>query len=282
MQLVGGWTPGHLPLVDFEASCPRSLLCFLRNTHLDLGQTGGASKSTKGGQPGVRPETMLAMLSCNGHHSTAQRFLHPSLLRTAATLTQLEAHEGVEQGGSGGVVGRQRARPERQETCPAGASGRWQRMRSASPDLSSTRTRGLSVVDRGTQTSRGGEFRRNNLLHVTACGSCRAVARREDVTASHGWLWACRDNKETLVCGVRSRQHRMGGRCSFNVPPTALTHTHGWRRWRAKCTFQTFAQSERACMGGWCTLGRPRETPTFHRAARTRGSDGLSVTHQLQ
>ena len=141
-------------LVDFEASCPRSLLPLLRDTHLDLGQTGGASKSTKGGQPGVRPETMLAMLSCNGHHSTAQRFLHPSLLRTAATLTQLEAHEGVEQGGSGGVVGRQRARPERQETCPAGASGRWQRMRSASPGLSSTRTRGLSVVDRGTQTVR--------------------------------------------------------------------------------------------------------------------------------
>ena len=151
-------------LVDFEASCPRSLLPLLRDTHLDLGQTGGASKSTKGGQPGVRPETMLAMLSCNGHHSTAQRFLHPSLLRTAATLTQLEAREGIEQGGGRakgggqGVVGRQRARAERQETCPAGASGRWQRMRSASPGLSSTRTRGLSVVDRGTQTSRGGEF----------------------------------------------------------------------------------------------------------------------------
>jgi hypothetical protein len=104
--------------------------------------------------------------------------------------------EGGRSGGSRPAAGA--ARTPR-ETCPAGASGRWQRMRSASPGLSSTRTRGLSVVDRGTQTSRGGEFRRNNLLHVTACGSCRAVARREDVTASHGWLWACRDNKETLV-----------------------------------------------------------------------------------
>jgi hypothetical protein len=161
------------------------------------------------------------------------------------------------QGGGRGVVGRQRARPERQETCPACASGCWQRMRSASPGLSSTRTRGLSVVDRGTQTSRGGEFRRNNLLHVTACGSCRAVARREDVTASHGWLWACRDNKETLVCGVRSRQHRMDGRCSFNVPPTALI---GGSDGAQKCT--------RACVG-WVvhagTLTSSRETPTSHR-----------------
>ena len=108
------------------------------------------------------PRPCWSILSCNGHHSTAQRFLHPSLLRTAATLTQLEAREGIEQGGGRGVVrgvvGRQRARPERQETCPAGASGRWQRMRSASPGLSSTRTRGLSVVDRGTQTSCGGAF----------------------------------------------------------------------------------------------------------------------------
>ena len=80
---------------------------------------------------------------------------------------------------------------------------------------------------------------------------------------------------------VGFRQPRVGGRCYRKPPPTAVARV--WSGQPKSSIINVRAIGERALR--WVlqavTKTGSRGTPTFHRPARTTGSDGLSVTPQL-
>ena len=80
---------------------------------------------------------------------------------------------------------------------------------------------------------------------------------------------------------VGFRQLRVGGRCYRKPPPTAVARV--WSGQPKSSIINVRAIGERALR--WVlqavTKTGSRGTPTFHRPARTTGSDGLSVTPQL-
>ena len=81
---------------------------------------------------------------------------------------------------------------------------------------------------------------------------------------------------------VGFRQPRVGGRCYRKPPPTAVARV--WSGQPKSSIINVRAIGERALR--WVlqavTKTGSRGTPTFHRPARTTGSDGLSVTPQLR
>ena len=81
---------------------------------------------------------------------------------------------------------------------------------------------------------------------------------------------------------VGFRQLRVGGRCYRKPPPTAVARV--WSGQPKSSIINVRAIGERALR--WVlqavTKTGSRGTPTFHRPARTTGSDGLSVTPQLR